>query len=118
MSNEMEKISSPNKQYLTTVFQDLLDAVKNDEIGNFQFLTDKNKTQIIIDSHDGKRTILQQMDFPGLMQRTVIESQKMPRKQRIETVKQLRMQNKTQQEIALLLNVSQKTVSNDLKNNN
>lgn len=113
--NQIEKISPQNKQYLVTVFQSLLNSVDKDEIRDFQVSTDKNKTQIIIDDSDGKRTVLQQMNFPGLSQHTMIESKKMPREQRIETVWQLKEQHKTQQEIAILLNISQKTVSNDLK---
>lgn len=104
------------QQIAASDIKTILELVEKGQIGAIDISADKERKRIIIDSTDGtQRTILEQRNLPGVTANTHINSIRLPKSERLETVEKLHKDGKTQQEIADIVCVKQRTVSDDIK---
>lgn len=93
-----------------------LQAVQTGALANVTTNTNRHGFHLTAEDHDGNRYILEKYSQNGITQTNEVKVNTTGiREKRLEQVKQLKAQKLSQTQIANHLGVSQKTVSNDLK---
>lgn len=109
-------VDQESTELISSKIQELNSLLQNKNIGQVKYTATNEKKCISIDSLDGKqRTIIETITLPGLVTNSIIQSVRLPKESRLETVKRLHMEGKRQRQIADIVCVSQRTVSEDLK---
>jgi hypothetical protein len=93
-----------------------LQAVQEGRLANVSVKSNQHGYKLTAEDFEGNRIIIEKHSQNGINQssETVVETTNL-KTQRQDQVKQLRLDNMTQNEIANHLGVSQKTISNDIK---
>ncbi|ULF55719.1 helix-turn-helix domain-containing protein (plasmid) [Serratia marcescens] len=114
----MAKLPAKSKTAIAPVAvpQKTIDKVNNLEMQDFKVTRKGGLTTIsgFSEKHN-KHVQFQEYEAPGIKQQAVIMVDEISIAQRIIEAKRLTADGHTQQEIADMLGVSQKTISNDLK---
>lgn len=115
----MSKELTTNKPKLDLVktLRNLADGLEDGSIDEVKVTTSSNgKIEVIADSNQGNdRTILTEKKSPGYESSSVEVIKKSTPEERRKTVCLLKQEGLSQNEIAKRTNVSQKTISNDIK---
>ena len=114
--NNLAKLEEKNRLNIASTLRTLSDAIESGEVEKYSILQDKYTTTIQVNTSNGEKHIHKNVNINGFQEQSHTISTPMIAKERKEVVKNLYINNRlTQQEIANRLNISQKTVSNDLK---